>query len=142
MGSRSKTVQQSTETNIQDIDTTNIDLEVVDGVGVADVGGDVQIIVSDQGAIDAGRDIALSGLDEAFAFGGDTVDEAFGFGESAFAFAQGISDKAIDTLGGAITKVSEASRSDAANSFNMLIKFGSIAAGVLGLAFIVTRARG
>lgn len=124
MGSKSKTIQTSTETNIQDIDTTNIDLEIVDGVGVADVSGDVQIIVSDQEAIQAGKEISLSALDLAFGFGSDIVDRSIG------------------TLGGAITKAGEATRSDAANTLNSLIKFGSVAAGLLGVVFIVTRARG
>lgn len=172
MGSRSKTVQEQTETNIQDIDTTNINLEDIDGIGLADV-SNVQISIQevDAGAIAAAENISSgalnlagdvtaqairsneSGLGRAFDFGEDIFGESVDVVSSAIRsneatlsrslkFGENIVTRTINTLSSAIGKAADATRSDAANTLGTLIKFGSVAVGVLGLGFIITRARG
>ncbi len=141
MGSRSRSTTTVQETAIQDIDTTTAQLEDIDGLGIANVGGDVAVQVSDQGAIEAARDIGLSALD----FGGGTVERAFDFGADIFGesvdFLGETTQRSTRALAGAIQTAGEQTRSDTANLLGNVTRIGAILAGVLGIAFFVSRAR-
>lgn len=130
MGSRSRSSTTQETTNVQDIDTTTISLEDIDGLGFANIGGDVAVQVSDSGAIAAGENIALSGLD----FGGDVVERAFDFGEGVFGGA-------LKAVTGATQTAIASTRSEASQSVDKFIKFGSIVAGLFALGFVIQRAR-
>ncbi len=57
-GSRSRTDTRSSST----VDTQNLNLQDIEGLAVAGVRGPVNIELSDQGAIEAGTEIALAGI--------------------------------------------------------------------------------
>ncbi len=122
MGGKSKTVNSQTTT--QDIDTTSVGLQDIDGVGVA-AGGDVEFnqTVTDLGAIQGAFDFAESSLD----FAGE-------FGDDAFDFANDIAKQsgenvqfALATSADAIQKVGDATRSDTSQALVQLGKFAALA---------------
>ncbi len=58
----SRSRSRSVTTSASAVDTQNLNLQDIEGVAVAGVRGPVSIELSDQGAIKAGRDIALAGM--------------------------------------------------------------------------------
>lgn len=163
--STSASTTSQTTTNQQNIATTSIGFENVDG-GVI-YGSSVTL--SDQGAIDAGRDLAELGLDSAsdiadssFGLAGESIqqagrnvesvlDFADDFGSDSYEFATGALERslafteaerersadaqqgALRSLGQAITQVSDASRSDSADT---LRRIGVPLVIVLGVGFV------
>ena len=157
MGGKSKsattantsTTTNTTTNNVQDIDTTSIGLEDNEFAVVG--GGDVSVVqnTTDFGAVEAGIKAAQAGTDAALDFGDEVVDAGFGFGERALDSVDDtvkagfdFGTRALDSvtassaastskLASAIDQVAAATRSDAADSFNKVTKYGTIAVGVV-----------
>lgn len=78
-------------------------------------------------------------VDRAFDFADGALENLQGFAGQAFGGLAGAYDKSLTALSGAVTKVSEANRSETAASFDKLVKYGMIAAAVIAVAVIATR---
>ena len=105
------------------------------------------------------RDIAGGAFDltrrstrDAFGFSSDVSGQAFDASgralkanenviNRALNFAKDLTRTTTDTLSGAIGAAADATRSDASQVLNNITKFGAVAIAVVGLAFIVVRAR-
>lgn len=165
MGGKSKSstasTQATTTTTTQEIDTTTIGLEDVQG-SIVGGAGDITVTQTDAGAVEAGRAIGEASLDFAGEFGGvalETVqsatDRALDFGSESFDFGSGVSSeafafggKALETiaqqsaattkeLGGAIERAATATRSDTAAVAPELFKTGAIVIGAIVLGVVV-----
>lgn len=92
-GGRSR--QSSATTTSQDIDTTNVGIEGVEGVGIA-AAGDVEFSqqVTDLGAVQGAFDFTTEFADDAFSFANDVARQA---GETA-ARAVDVSQRALSTV--------------------------------------------
>lgn len=131
--------------------TTNVTsrsaaLEDIDGIGVVGGEGAVNVSVLDGGAIDdafyfaertglAAQETARAGIDQALDFGRAAVVAVGAAGEQA----SRQQSSALDTLNTAITRVSDASRSDAANVLNNVVKFGGLGLVALAGVYLLTR---
>jgi len=102
MGGRSRTTAETT--SIQDIDTTNVGLQDIGGIGIAG-GGDVvaNIEVTDLGAVQG-----------AFDFAGDFGDGAFMFANDVARQAGELSERAIETSQQAVATLATGGQSDIA----------------------------
>jgi hypothetical protein len=142
MGSRSSTQanQQTATTNTQEIKTTTVGIEDSDNAIVGGA-GDISLVYSDMGAIDAASDIA----DSAIGLGGEAIqltgrtteaslDFARDFGGDALEAVQANTSQAINTLGTAITQAADASRSDTTETFRRITLYAAIAVTVIFVA--------
>ena len=76
--SRSRSRSSSSTSSAQTSNVQNLNLQEIDGTAIAGVDGDVTITstVTDQGAIDAARDIAISSIDAGAVGFSDAIDFA------------------------------------------------------------------
>lgn len=159
MGGKSRSTtqqqQQTTTTNVQDIDTTTVGLEDVQESNVALGDQTITQISTDQGAVEAGRDIGLASLDFAGEFGGVAVEAVTSATDRSLDFGQAVSEdafsfgsealKAVSTqstattkeLGAAISKAAEATRSDSAVVTQNIAKTGALVVGAVVLGVVV-----
>lgn len=154
MGSRSSSKTVNT-TNIDENTLQMADNSVGDGARVnlgigenADFSG--SITLSDQGAIEAGRDLGFGALDLA----GTTVEQSGDLAAKAFdtataqnkLFADELTDSARlysqqtqDQVSQALSMVSESTRSETAEAFNKLLKYGVAALAIVAVIYFFTR---
>lgn len=163
MGSRSR----SSTAARSDTSTQNLNLQEIDGVAVAGVGGDVRIATTDQGTVDAARDIAIAALDtgregfneaadvarDSIDFAGDTQERAFDFaGDVNEGFQESVTDivgKVFEFAGGTGEKIIDATeRIQARESSNTdarleeITRVALIGAAILGAGAIYAASRG
>lgn len=160
--SSTSTATTQNTTNTQDIATTSVGLDNTE-FGVVG-GGDVSVtqISTDQGAVSAGRDVAIAGLDtgrkigqaafdtvgevsgraidsvtqandRSLDFGSNVVTQALGFGTDVISKEQQTTSQGFATLGNAIDQAAQATRSDTADSLTKLAKYGAVALAVIAL---------
>lgn len=129
MGGRSRT--SSSTTTSQDIDTTQVGIEGVEGVGIA-AAGDVEFNqeVTDLGAVQGAFDVVGGSLDFAGEFGG----EAFDFASDIARQAGQTSQQAVETSRQAIATVATQGQSDIAGINSRTIGF--IIAGLAAIFII------
>ncbi len=141
MGSRSRANTVSSQTSVQDVDTTNIAVSDTEGLSIGAAGGSINVTMSDAGAMEAAENIGVG----AIALAGDVTTQALLANQFAidrsFEFGEGLVSETIETLGGAIQEAGKATRSDTANVMNNIVKYCAMAAAALGLFFVIGRAR-
>jgi hypothetical protein len=147
------------QTNQQYIDTTEIGISGVEGIGFA--GGDVNIL--DAGAVRAalsgnvdvttqaltsqekiaGLSIKAAGqhLDKSLDFANEALTGALLTAGAAGEQAQVTSSRALGVLSDAIDKVANASRTDASQVLNTITKYGAWVAIAAFVAFALPRLR-
>jgi hypothetical protein len=173
---RSRSTTNLTEQNYQEILNQEAAQSEISGLGVNQVGGNVEIAIDqvDSGVVAAARDLgggalAVSGDIAALAIrssGEASIESARSSAETAqrsVTTVAGIASDSIDaqnrtieyalqqsgtiardtisTLSGAITSASDATRSDAANVLNNLVKYGALVAAAIAGYMIFRRAR-
>lgn len=107
------TDETQTTTTTQEIETTTLGLQDIEGIGIA-AGGDVEFNqdVTDLGAIQG----------------------AFDFAESSAGQAASLAEKSIAISGAAVKTVGEATRSDTSQALVKIAMFASLAVGVFFVA--------
>ncbi|HHJ14274.1 MAG TPA: hypothetical protein ENJ79_07835 [Gammaproteobacteria bacterium] len=158
MGSRSSSRTSTTETNQQIDESRNFNLQDTEGMAVA-AGGDVDVQITDGGAIeamantagaalDATRDVAWAAMDDVVEVAGDAFDFSRDAGQAAIGLVGDVVDTLADSTDKAIDAVTDttdrslqtlqaATRSDTAAALETVAKYAALAAGVIGLAVVL-----
>lgn len=143
-GSKSRSSStQNTSTTITSRDTA---IEDVDGTAI--VGGEGDISVLDGGAIEDAfyfaENVGAASLDAVR----DTTDDALDFGRASLVAvgaageqAASQSAAALNTLSGAIDRVANASRSDASQTLNNIVRYGALTVAGIAAAYLLTRGK-
>ena len=117
MGGKSKSstasMQTTQTTNQQKIDTTTVGLDHTQGPAVGQAGGNVSIISTDQGAIEASKQVSQSAIDLA-GKALDTSTEGLDVGRK-------VGEKAIDTVG----EIANAGLQNANRQLDSSLDFGT-----------------
>lgn len=155
MGGSSSSSRTTNTTNIDENTLQMADNSVGDGprlnMGIGENASfDGSITFSDQGAIKAGEALGLGALDLA----GVAVDDAGDLAAKAFdtataqnkLFADELTDSARlysqqtqDQVGRALSMVAESTRSETAEAFNRLLKYGVAALAIVAVIYFFSR---
>lgn len=154
MGGRSSSSTASSQStqNTQNIKTTTLSAE--DSAGAIIGAGDVAVtqISTDQGAVEAGKDVAVSALNvgrdvtsQAIASSEHGLDRSLDFGSevvhTALETQAKSSAQTAGTLASAIDKAAAATRSDTSQSFQTIVKYSAIAVTLILVAMFAFRKR-
>jgi hypothetical protein len=137
----------STTSNVQDIDTQQIEAAGGVGIGLSGVelgmGSSLALNLTDEGAVDSAFDFADSFGGKALETVQQTSRQAFDFsgefGADALEANSMVTRQAIGELGSAITKVGDATRSDTTETFRRVALYGAIAAAVIVVGLAIAR---
>ena len=109
------------------VDTQNINLQDIEGFAIAGVEGPVAVTLSDQGAIEAGRDIAFAGL-EGFAENVDLTRDIIAAGRAQ-----------SETVAGLAGAVLERESTNVDPRLETITKFALVGAAVIVVVLIFKR---
>ncbi len=131
MGSKSNSSTASNQTTKTTTKTTQLNLQDVDGVAVGG-GGNVKVNITDGGAVAAGFDFGSDAL--------STVDNVI---ETGFAYLSETAENAVDRVSSyadkSLQEVSNATRSDTAETLQTLTKYIAGAVALTAVAYAVMR---
>lgn len=157
-----KNTQNTTNTSTVTDNSINSNLDGVEGNAFIGA-GDINVQQTDFGAVSSALEANSKGLDRVLDFGDNVVSanadanhraldfgtnalsDSLMFGTNALNANESLATKSIDavaksagdtasTLSNAIDKAAAATRTDSTESFNKLVKYGSIALGVIAVA--------
>lgn len=135
MGSRSKSVQQTT--SVQDIDTTQLGIEEIGAGGVGIVSqGDVSFETTDLGAVQGAFTFGERSLD----FAGEFAGEAFDFGGDIARQAGQTAQEAVEVSRQAIATVATGGATDLAGiNVRVIAIIGALVAAVFIIPQFIRR---
>lgn len=141
--------------NIQEVDGGLVDASKAALESASSMASDAndlaaQALDANKGVITSGLDYGHDVLDEALNFSGEAIDNllnraasneqnSFNFASDVLSGEQDLEKSSQATLANAITQAANATRSDAANTVDNIVKYGAIVIGIVALAYMLKR---